>query len=189
MAKGFKKPKEPKGPKYEHASEHVLKMAARLVDKYHPHLAEARIRYLLRNGKWIKKGNTVLGNAKLASEDVRFLGECDFVIVINKKSWEGANETQQHALLDHQLTHCVCDYDKAGNKKWATADHDVNDFVSIVKRHGFWDSDLIRLKAAISQIGLFDEDNVASEIQEEILESIQEQIPEPISEQPDSKVA
>ena len=70
--------------KYSYAPA-VEAMAVSLINEItsHSHLAEARIRYLFRDGKWNSKGRTVFGKAKLASEDVRFLGEYDFVIMIN----------------------------------------------------------------------------------------------------------
>ena len=143
----FKKPKEPKGPKYLVADEVAL-LAARIIDQWHSHLGEARIKYLFRNGKWSKKGNTTLGMARLASDDTRFIGQYEFVVIINLEAWNNASQEARIALLDHELSHCSCEEDKSGNKRWSIIDHDVKEFVGIVSRHGIWADDLKRLMSA-----------------------------------------
>ena len=148
--KGFKKPKVEKGPKYTHASE-VAELAAKLINDHHDHLAEARIKYLFRNGKWQSKGKSTLGKAKLAAEDARFIGEYDFIIMISLNAWNSAVPAYREALVDHELQHCDCTEDKAGNKKWSIQDHDVQEFVSVVRRHGLWENDLQKLMVAAKE--------------------------------------
>lgn len=148
--KGFKKPKVDKGPKYTHAPE-VEELAAKLINDHHSHLAEARIKYLFRNGKWQSKGKSTLGKAKLAAEDARFLGQYDFIIMISTDAWNSAVPAYREALVDHELQHLDCAEDKAGNKKWSIQDHDVQEFVSVVRRHGLWEVDLQKLIIAAKQ--------------------------------------
>ena len=153
----FRKPSEPKGPKYSSAPE-VQELAAKLINDHHSHLTEARIVYLFRNGKWAKKGKTMLGQAKLAAEDARFIGQYDFVVIINMIAWNNASAAVREALVDHELSHCECETDRAGNKKWNIADHDVQEFVSIVRRHGLWADDLARLAKAAAEGPVVTED-------------------------------
>lgn len=148
--KGYKRPKVDKGPKYTHAPE-VEELAVKLINDHHSHLAEARIKYLFRNGKWQSKGKATLGKAKLAAEDARFLGQYDFIIMISTEAWNSAVPAYREALVDHELQHCDCAEDKAGNKKWSIQDHDVQEFVSVVRRHGLWEVDLQKLIIAAKQ--------------------------------------
>lgn len=129
-------------------AEAVEVMAAGLINDHHQYLAEARIKYLFRAGKWEKGDKTVLGKTKLASEDTRFIADYDFVIMINEEAWSKATHRQKMALLDHELTHCDYSEDAEGNRKWRVADHDVQEFVSIVGRHGLWETDLQKLMVA-----------------------------------------
>jgi len=146
----FKTPKEPKGPKYMEAPE-VQELAVKIIGDHHGALAEARIKYLFRNGKWAKKSKTVLGQAKLASDDMRFIAEFDFIVFVNLAVWNNAPQAWREALLDHELSHCDCTEDKAGNKKWSIVDHDVQEFVPVVRRHGLWEADLQRMMIAARQ--------------------------------------
>ena len=150
MGRRFKTPKEPKGPKYSAAPE-VEELARSLIEDHHSHLVEARIKYLFRNGKWAKKGRSVLGQAKLASEDTRFIGQYEFVIIVNLVAWNNASAATREALIDHELYHCGCEVDRAGNKRWNIVDHDVTEFIAVVRRHGLWEDDLQRLMKAAQE--------------------------------------
>jgi hypothetical protein len=174
----FKTPKEPKGPKYMVAPE-VEALASKIIDDHHSHLAEARIKYLFRNGKWAKKAKTMLGQAKLATDDVRFIAEYDFIIFINLAVWNTAIPAWREALLDHELSHCDCSQDKAGNKKWGIVDHDVQEFVSVVRRHGLWEVDLQRMVKAANEAPSNQIEMFASEKPETVDEPAESETKEP----------
>jgi len=70
---------------------------------------------------------------------------------VNLEVWNNAIPAWREALLDHELSHCDCTQDKAGNKKWNIVDHDVQEFVSVVRRHGLWEADLQKLMIAARQ--------------------------------------
>lgn len=172
-----KSSKEAKRPKFAEAPE-VMELAKKIIVEHHSHLIEARIVYLFRNGKWVKKGRAVLGQAKLAAEDARFIGQYDFIIIVNLNAWNNAGVTTREALVDHELTHCECEIDRAGNNRWKIADHDVHEFISIVRRHGPWASDLQRLLKASQEApfvqGLHNEINMF--VSEKPSETKEEQI-------------
>ena len=113
----------------------VKKIAGEIIATNHPHLVEARIVYLFRSGKWETAEKVVLGKAKCASEDTRFLTDCDFIIIINETAFWAATDEQQQALVDHELSHCDYSEDAKGNRKWRCAHHDVEEFVGVVRRH------------------------------------------------------
>jgi hypothetical protein len=79
---GVKTPKEK--PTFKEASEQLQEMAARIIDKYHSHLGEAKIKYLFRTGKWENKGKVIYGKASKSSSQVKYVsGGYDFLITIN----------------------------------------------------------------------------------------------------------
>ena len=150
MGRRFKRPREPKGPKYADAPE-VQELAKKQIEDHHGSLVEARIVYLYRNGKWTSKGRTVLGKSKLAAEDARFVGNYDFIIIINLEAWNRAGGKTREAMVDHYLTCCNREVDRAGNNKWGIAEPDVHEFISIVRRHGVWEEELQKLMKAAKE--------------------------------------
>ena len=120
----------------------VQLLAARLIDRVHGHLAEANICYLFRTGKWESKGKVIYGKAEKVSQKWNYLTEHDFIITINHEAWQCATEGQKKAILDHELTHCEKGEDSDGNPKWLIIPHSVEDFPSIIRRHGLWSRDL-----------------------------------------------
>jgi hypothetical protein len=155
---GVKPPKEK--PEYKDAPE-VLEMAARLIDDMHGHLAEARIKYMFRTGKWELKGKTIYGRAEKVSAKWKYLTEFDFVITINRDIWFANKPEVRQAILDHELEHCSRgEDDKQGNPKWYIQAHSVEDFVSIIKRHGLWTvglQNIIKAKEEYEQISMLPE--------------------------------
>ncbi|HWQ30066.1 MAG TPA: putative metallopeptidase [Negativicutes bacterium] len=143
---GVKPPKEK--PELKEAPE-VQELAARLIDNIHTHLAEARIKYLFRTGKWELRGRLILGKAEKVAAKWKYLTDYDFVVTINRDTWFNNSKEIREAILDHELTHCSRgEDDKQGNPKWYIMPHTVEDFVNIIQRHGLWTTDLQHLKKA-----------------------------------------
>jgi hypothetical protein len=171
--RGFGKPKAPKIKIEYKPAEEVALLAPRLIDANHSHLAEARICYLFRTGKWESKGKVVFGKAEKVSGKWKNLTGYDFVIIINYEAWSYASDTIRNAGLDHELTHCARgEDDKEGNPKWYIMPHQVEDFSSIIERHGLWNKDLERFFKAgenfkqagdnpedCAQVTIFDNEN------------------------------
>ena len=140
-----------KDGKYKKADE-VHKVAAKVIDKWHSELAEAKIVYLFKDVKeWESKGKVVLAKTSKAPEQWQYLTDFDFVIVVNKKYWDVAPDEFREALIDHELCHIVKEEDVKGNPKWNVANHDVEEFSGVVLRHGLWKSDLERFMSAANK--------------------------------------
>jgi hypothetical protein len=150
-----KPPKEK--PELKEAPE-VQELAARLISDIHTHLAEAGIKYLFRTGKWELRGKTILGKAEKVSNKWKHLTGYDFIVTINRDTWFANKPEIREAILDHELTHCARgEDDKQGNPKWYIQDHDLTDFVSIVRRHGLWTTTLqniVKAKEEYEQLSL-----------------------------------
>jgi len=123
-------------------SERVEQLAADLIAKHHPHLANVKIAYLVNLNPTPAKAPRLgkkrkLGSSATVPEKFNALCGYDFVIEIRKDLWDRMNLETQEALLDHELCHCGLD-----DNGCYIRDHDVTEFREILDRHGFWLRDL-----------------------------------------------
>jgi len=124
-------------------SEAAEEMAKPLIANYHTHLVNCRIAYLYRNKPMNEGGRTVFAKAKKCSTEVKSLCEAsggeayDFYIIINYEVWNTLSDTQQRAVLDHELCHCwVEDDEKTGEPKYKILPHGLSEFSEILDRYG-----------------------------------------------------
>jgi hypothetical protein len=68
------------------------------------------------------------------------------VLTVNGVAWEHASTEQRVALIDHELCHVSPD-------NWSIMGHDLEEFVSVVRRHGLWQAGLVRLVEAAQAHG------------------------------------
>lgn len=136
------------------APEQLVDMAHDLIEKYHGHLIEARIKYLMRDGTWNTQKRETWGQAKKVGKEVNFLTGYDFIITVHSEVWKQLNQAEQEALLDHELQHCFAGTDDVGNKIWGTQGHDVEDFYAVIRRNGLWSKQLKKLEETLNQIEL-----------------------------------
>jgi predicted metallopeptidase len=142
-----------------------------LVDAHHPHLDTARIEYVFRDEASVTGNKVVLAkarkvtglNAFLARSDDPAIGGGDFFCIeVAADTWEALNEAQRRALIDHELMHCAI-----GKKgKLELRPHDVEEFATIVERHGFWKWDLrefMERVKGIQTLGLVSGDGAAED--------------------------
>jgi len=139
----------------------IYALLRQLVDQCHVELREAEIVLAWRHGwKPNQDGFTRLGQLKKSSELDRKLHNADLVILLNAEAWhlpEFAPEMQA-ALVDHELCHAARAYDKKGEPKedsdghplFRTRRHEVEEFCSVVERHGVWTASLARLQRGMS---------------------------------------
>jgi hypothetical protein len=128
----------------------VKNIANKLIDKYHSHLREARIIYLFRDKPIKSKGKELYGKASKVSSKYNAFTGADFIIEITEQAFLSMEHKTQVALIDHQLSHCFIDIE--GHR--SILSHDFEGFNSILKRHGFWHSDLQMMKKRLQQMEL-----------------------------------
>lgn len=118
----------------------VARIGRELIEAHHVHLLDTPLVYRFRKGKWNSKGKEVWGTAsKVGGINAFEMGEVEaFRILINEGVWAGLTQEQKLALVDHELSHCVIEYDEDGVGELAIVGHDVEDFRDIIERHGFW---------------------------------------------------
>ncbi|HEY7030075.1 MAG TPA: putative metallopeptidase [Thermomicrobiales bacterium] len=126
----------------------VEKIATDLIRKVPQHkpLADVRVEYVFRAEATRSKGKLVLGKARLVSGLNAFLaGQIDgafFVVEVARNTWDRLTPSQRRALVDHELMHFIVDEDADGNYRLALRGHDLEEFADVIKRHGFWRSEV-----------------------------------------------
>lgn len=133
--------------------------AAPLVNEEHAHLREARLGFLWTSAPNAKQGNRVVG----LTEECKFLGNRwakvrfeqqvagwfgdplpHFLLTFDAGFAEEASDAAFCALVEHELLHCGQERDgfgcpkftKDGEPRLAMRGHDVEEFVSVVRRYG-----------------------------------------------------
>jgi hypothetical protein len=160
--------KKPKGPKRVlftliPPDQEPYKILKKVVEKWHPHLEEARIALAWKVGGWKpdRDGIMKLGQAKKASDLDREMKPYDFVILLSQTGWDELSKEQRLALVDHEASHCEVSRDERtgevrlddrGRKVYRMRHHDIAEFRAVVKRHGLYTRDLEEfVKVAVEQ--------------------------------------
>lgn len=134
---------------YDHA-ETVEELAKELIAEYHPHLASARIAYLFKNREMKSRGRTIVATSEKVSAKNHALCGYNFLITVSYPTWNDLEDAAKRAALDHELEHCwVEDDDKTGETKYKILPHDVEEFGSVIRRHGLYSTDLVRLGSVV----------------------------------------
>lgn len=141
----------------------VQRIAEDLIREHHDHLADVRIEYAFRDKAAKKAGKTVFGTARKVGGLNAFLAtdtdetgsdEVDdfFVIEIAEDTWRILDQFQRVALVDHELCHCVIEHDEeTGEPKLKLKGHDLEEFRSIVDRHGLWEPELVSMADSMAK--------------------------------------
>lgn len=133
-------------PKTYSTAEIVENLAGRLLPTYHAELATARIQYIFVDVAGKKNGRPVLGKVRKVSGALEYLLEIDFLLEVAADKWNDLNSEQREALIDHLLERCTGEEDeKTGAMKWTIREPDVQEFATILRRHGAWNDELVNL--------------------------------------------
>lgn len=120
-------------------AESVQAIAQSLLPTYHPELGTARITYLFIDRVPKKGGRELYGKAVKVSGRWESLTELDFIVEVALPKWNDLTEDQRTALVDHLLERCAGEEDEeTGEYIWSLRDPDVQEFSTILKRHGIW---------------------------------------------------
>ena len=136
----------------------VGKIAADLikrVDDFKP-LTEVRIEYVFKPEASRSKGKLVLGKARLVQGLNAFLAgdgsnEPFFVVEIARNTWDRLSPEQRRALVDHELMHFIVSEDADGQPRLGMRGHDLEEFADVVKRHGFWRSEVAEFSSTVAE--------------------------------------
>ena len=155
-------------PKLYGEAETVEEVASRLIPTYHSEIASARIQYIYEDTASQKNGRPVFGKVRKVTGAMEYLLEKDFIVMVALDCWNDMDESHRTALVDHLLERCSGEEDeKSGDMKWVLREPDVQEFTTILRRHGAWTVDLEGLVSVAKEIQI--EERV-QEVEEEAQE-------------------
>jgi hypothetical protein len=156
-------------PKLYGAAETVESVAKALLPTYHSELATARIQYIFVDQASKKGGRPVLGKVRKVTGSLEFLLEKDFLIEVALDCWNAASEPEKRALVDHLLERCTGEEDEeTGAMTWTVREPDINEFTSILSRHGAWNAGLAGMVEVAQKLNL--EARVQEVVDEQIVQ-------------------
>ncbi len=144
-------------PRYRWATDEpgdLPDIARRVIEMHHAWILDYPLRFLWRDEAKVKRsGSTTFATAEVMRGRTAWLAMCPedhrkegqesgpamFVIEVAEDTWALLDDRQRVALLDHELCHCTLDTDTDGPPKMAMRDHDFEEFVEIMARHGAWE--------------------------------------------------
>lgn len=142
------------GTTYTPAPE-VKEIAEELIEKHHHSLHEhkPRIEYVFIDKTPKKNGKEVWGTMRKVTNLASFLAQEEFaqeqgindpffVMTITKPVWDILDNDKKVALVDHELCHAAVEEKDNGDIKLVLVPHDLEEFTSIVRRHGLWREDV-----------------------------------------------
>jgi len=136
---------------------------------YHPELATARIAYLFIDRVPKKGGRELYGKAVKVSGRWQELTELDFCIEVSLPKWQDLTDDQKTALIDHLLERCSGEEDEEdGSYKWSLREPDVQEFSTILQRHGIWNESLTGFVQVAQSL------NIADIVREETGEDVED---------------
>jgi hypothetical protein len=142
-------------PKVYALAESVQAVAQTIIPIYHPELATARIIYVFVEKASMKNGRPVLGKSKKVTGSLEFLLEADFMIEIALDQWNELTPKQRQALTDHLLERCTGEEkEEDASMVWNIREPDVNEFMSILQRHGAWNDALSGFVSVAQQVNV-----------------------------------
>lgn len=144
-------------------------IAEKLLGVYHSELAAARILYVGVSEASKKGGRPVLGKVRKISGALEYLLNADFIIEIAFNEFNELSEAARNALADHLLERCFGEEDeKTGEMKWSVREPDVQEFQSILNRHGAWNEGLAGFVSIAQTIQI---DSLVNSVVDEVEES------------------
>lgn len=107
----------------------------------------AKIKYVL---VYPEINKTTAGRCTRASNLLKLFGDVDYVIEMSGLLWENLDENRRKILMWHELLHVFPTVNKNGENIFRLREHDVTEFMVIIKEHGIqWFDDLRNLFASV----------------------------------------
>jgi hypothetical protein len=91
------------------------------------------------------KGRDIAATAEKVSAKHKTLSGFDFVITVAAPTWQRLDDSIRLAVMDHELEHCWIEETDSGELKYKILPHDVEEFGSIIMRHGLYTVNLVKL--------------------------------------------
>jgi hypothetical protein len=123
--------------RYEDADDSLVEVFLKVAEERFPNTcANLNIKLMFDTKRRVRKGKICLASVEIANDKVKYftkheveVGGYDYIITVDKKAWELANEKDRIRLISHELRHVFVDE----NGKRKLIPHDIEDFVVEVK--------------------------------------------------------
>ena len=122
--------------RYEDCDESLVEVFLNTLEERFPHLAYLKFKLLFDTKKRVRRGNMVLASISLTSDMIKFFSKddiavdgYDYVLIVDKKAWDLANEDDRKRIISHELRHVFID-EKDSCK---LVGHEIEDFYEELK--------------------------------------------------------
>jgi hypothetical protein len=122
--------------RYEDCNDELVEVFLDLLESRFPAYGNLKFKIIFDLKKRIKQGKIVLASIELASEKIKFFSKddvavdgYDYVLTVDKKAWELADEKDKRRIISHELRHVFI------NEKGAAKiiGHEIEDFYAELK--------------------------------------------------------
>lgn len=138
--------------RYEDANESLVEVYLKIAEERFPNTcANLNIKLMFDTKRRVSRGKLTLASVEIASEKIKYftkneveLDGVDYILIVDKKAWELANEKDKVRLVSHELRHVFVD--ETGKRKLLP--HDIEDFAAEVKLNvddPAWGNNLVTL--------------------------------------------
>ena len=138
--------------RYEDADDSLVEVYLKIAEeRFANTCANLNIKLMFDTKKRNSKGKLILASVEVANEKIKYFTKndvnlvgVDYVIIVDKKAWELADDKDKVRLISHELRHIFIDE----NDKRKLLPHDIEDFVVEVKLNEDdpeWARKLVRL--------------------------------------------
>lgn len=122
--------------RYEDCNENLVEVFLSVLEERFPHLGYLKFKLIFDNKKKVSKGNIVLASIALTSDMIKFFTKndiavdgYDYVLTVDRKVWDLANDNDKKRLISHELRHVFIS-DKGDCK---IIGHEIEDFYEELK--------------------------------------------------------
>ncbi len=117
-----------------------------------------KIQYLLVYPNISKK---VAGRCMKTNNEFKFNTGIHYIIEMSGELWDKLDDTVKYVLTQHELMHINIETRDNGDIEYNLRDHDVQDFSSIINKHGIdWITKIKLTISSIYDLGPDDERNI-----------------------------
>lgn len=122
--------------RYEDCSENLVEVFLDVLEERFPQFGYLKFKLIFDTKKRINKGNLVLADIALTSDKIKFFTKddiaiygYDYVLTVDRKVWDLANDNDKKRLISHELRHVFVD--EKDNCK--IVGHEIEDFYAELK--------------------------------------------------------
>lgn len=122
--------------RYEEANESLVEAFLNVTEETFPQYQNLKFKLIFDLKKRIKQGALVLASIELLSPKIKYFSKdkiategYDYLMIVDQKAWELANEATRTRLIRHELRHIFID--EKGTPK--LVGHEIEDFYSEVE--------------------------------------------------------